>query len=179
MRLVAFLRAVNVGGNRLVKMDRLRTLFVDEGFTSVETFIASGNVVFDARAKPNASLERSIEAALRDSLGFEVPTFLRTCAELQAVAGHEPFTAAALRRSVAFNVAFLRQKPDAKAVGAIDALRTATDDFHIRGRELYWLSRARQGESKISNAVFEKTLGQPATMRGIATIRRMAERYGS
>jgi uncharacterized protein (DUF1697 family) len=179
MRGIAFLRAINVGG-RVVKMDRLRKLFEGEGFTNVETFIASGNVVFDlAAGKKAASLERTIEAMLRDALGYDVPTFVRTGAELRAVAGHEPFSAAALKRSVAFNVAFLRQPPDAKAAAAIKRLQTAAHDLHIRGRELYWLSTERQGESKISNAVFEKTLGQASTMRGIATIRKMAEKFGA
>jgi len=179
MRGIAFLRAINVGGH-VVKMDRLRALFEAEGFSNVETFIASGNVVFDlAASTKTASLEPGIEKRLRAALGYEVATFVRTGAELRAVAEHEPFTAAAIKRSVAFNVAFLRQKPGAKALKAIEALTTAVDDFHVRGRELYWLSKVRQGESKLSNAVFEKTLGQPSTMRGISTIRKMAERYGS
>ena len=177
IRCVAFLRAVNVGG-RVVKMDRLRTIFSDEGFTNVETFIASGNVVFDAKSKPSAALERSLETVLRDEFGFDVATFMRTTAELRAAAGHRAFTAAAIKRSVALNVAFLRQAPDAKSVKAIMSLTNALDDFHVRGRELYWLSRTRQGESKLSNAVFEKTLGQAATMRGISTIRKMAEKFG-
>jgi uncharacterized protein (DUF1697 family) len=176
---IAFLRAINVGGH-VVKMDRLRAIFTEEGFSNVETFIASGNVVFDlAPRKATTPLEQSIEAMLRKALGYEVATFIRTGAELRAVAEHQPFTAAALKKSVAFNVAFLRQAPDAKAAAAIKALKTVADDFHLRGRDLYWLSTVRQGESKISNAVFEKTLGHPSTMRGIATIRKMAEKYGS
>jgi uncharacterized protein (DUF1697 family) len=176
---IAFLRAINVGGH-IVKMDRLRAIFTEEGFSNVETFIASGNVIFDvASGKKTASLERVIEAMLRKALGYEVATFVRTGAELRAAAEHQPFTAAALKKSVAFNVAFLRQTPDVKAAAAIKALKTVADDFHVRGRELYWLSTVRQGESKISNAVFEETLGHPSTMRGIATIRKMAEKYGS
>jgi len=179
VRTIAFLRAINVGGH-VVKMDRLRGLFEKGGFANAETFIASGNVIFDLPAsKKAAAVERAIEAALRDALGYEVATFLRTAAEVRAVAEHEPFTAAALKRATAFNVAFLREKPDAKAVRAIDALAPAGDEFHVRGRELYWLSRMRQGESKISNAVFEKILGRPSTMRGISTIRKMAEKFGA
>ena len=172
MRLVAFLRAINVGGH-LVKMDRLKTLFTDAGFTNVETFIASGNVVFDAGAKKPAAIERAMEKRLHDALGYEVATFVRTCAELRAVAAHTAFTAAA------FNVAFLGEPPDAKAKKALMALTTARDDFHVNGREVYWLSKAKQSESKISNAVFEKTLGCRSTVRGITTIRKMAEKHGS
>jgi len=174
---IAILRAVNVGG-RVVKIDRLRASFEKAGFTNVETFIASGNVVFDLPASKKAdALERAIEAMLLEAFGFEVATFVRTVDELRAVAGHQPFTPAAVKKSVAFNVAFLRRPPDAKGKKAVQALTTAGDDFHIRGRELYWLSRVRQGESKISNALFEKTLGEPSTMRGISTIRKMAERF--
>ena len=59
------------------------------------------------------------------------------------------------------------------------ALKTRVDDFHVHGREVYWLSQVRQSASVISNAVFEKTLGQRSTVRGISTVRKMAEKYGS
>ena len=177
MKGLALLRAINVGG-RVVKMDTLRALFEKAGFTGVETFIASGNVVFDMTASAKAAtIEKTVEAMLRAALGFEVATFVRTGAELARVAGHEPFTPAQLKRAYAVSVAFLRQAPDPKAVKALDAIRQPTDTFHVKGRELYWLSTIGQGQSKTSNAVFEKTLGMPSTVRGINTIRKMAEKY--
>jgi uncharacterized protein (DUF1697 family) len=113
---------------------------------------------------------------LRNALAYDVTAFVRTAAEVRAVAEHQPFSPAALKRSIAFNVAFLRRAPDAKGAKALNALKTRTDDFHIRGRELYWLSTNRQSASKISNAVFEKMLGASSTMRGIGTIRKLAEK---
>jgi uncharacterized protein (DUF1697 family) len=176
---IAFLRAVNVGG-RVVKMERLRSLFEGAGFSGVETFIASGNVVFDlAPAQKPAALEPVIEELLRNALGYDVATFVRTGVELRAVAEHQPFSPAALKRSPRLNVAFLRRRPGSNAAAAIAKLATTADSFHIHGRELYWLSAMMQSESKISNAVFEKIIGQPSTMRGIATIRKMAEKYGA
>ena len=59
-RYVAFLRAVNVGG-RIVKMDELRGLFTEVGLSEVETFIASGNVIFSTNAKAMPALEQTIE----------------------------------------------------------------------------------------------------------------------
>ena len=178
MKGVAFLRAINVGG-RVVKMDKLRALFEKAGFTGVETFIASGNVVFEiSAASKGPSLEEKIEAMLRDALGYEVAALVRTGVELKAVAEHEPFTPAQLKRAFTVNVAFLRQAPDANAVKALEAARQPTDTFHMRGRELYWLSTIGQGQSKTSNAVFEKTLGMHSTLRGITTIRKMAEKFG-
>src|SRR3977135_1307431 len=88
---VAFLRAINVGGHT-VKMDYLRGLFEAMGFSNVETFIASGNVIFDSKSKTAKALETKIERALEDNLGYKVTTFIRSVAELAAVARYKPFT---------------------------------------------------------------------------------------
>jgi uncharacterized protein (DUF1697 family) len=73
-RYVAFLRAINVGG-RTVTMERLRALFSDIGFSNVETFIASGNVIFDSKSAAPTTLEKDIERQLEASLGYSVATF--------------------------------------------------------------------------------------------------------
>ncbi len=84
MRYIAFLRAINVGG-RVVKMDQLKRLFEELPLSDVETYIASGNVIFTSAARTAAPLEAKIEAHLERRLGYAVPTFLRTPAELAAV----------------------------------------------------------------------------------------------
>jgi uncharacterized protein (DUF1697 family) len=177
MRYIALLRAINVGGNNIVKMDRLRKLFEGEGFTNVETFIASGNVIFDGAGK-TGGFERAIETMLKNALGYEVSTFVRTGAELRALAAHDAFAPAAVARATRFSVAFLAKPLDTKGNKALMALRSHHEDFHVHDREIYWLSKVMQSESKISNAIFEKTLGQRSTVRGISTVRKMAEKYG-
>ena len=89
-RYVAFLRAINVGGRR-VKMDHLRKLFEALGTSNVETFIASGNVIFDSEADDPRVLERKIEDHLQESLGYEVATFVRSTSELAGIARYRPF----------------------------------------------------------------------------------------
>lgn len=76
-RFIAFLRAINVGRGRTVKMRSLRQVFESLGLSKVTTFIASGNVVFETRTKKTKMLERKIEGALKDALGYEVHTFVR------------------------------------------------------------------------------------------------------
>jgi uncharacterized protein (DUF1697 family) len=93
MKYVAFLRAINVGG-RVVKMEALRGHFEALGFADVDTFIASGNVIFESAAE-QASVKTTIEAHLRSSLGFEVATFVRTIAEVHEVAKHSVLNNAA------------------------------------------------------------------------------------
>lgn len=80
---------------------------------------------------------------------------------------------------MALNVAFLDDPPDEESRKKLMALRTDIDDFQVHGREVYWLCRKRQSESTFSNAVLEKTLGRPSTLRGANTVKRMAAKYSS
>jgi uncharacterized protein (DUF1697 family) len=175
-KLVAFLRAINVGGHT-VSMDTLRREFEAIGLKDVETFIASGNVVFTAPPGKATALERKIEKRLHDSLGYEVRTFIRTEAEVAAIAGYKPFEEAQIRSAQAVNVAFLGHPLEPAAVKLLMAMRTPIDDFHVNGREMYWLCRKKQSESTFSNARFEKALGGRATFRGVKTIVKLAAKY--
>src|SRR4051794_20496358 len=89
-RYITLLRAINVGGHN-VKMDYLRKLFEEMGFSSVETFIASGNVIFVSPEADTRALEKKIEGHLRNALGYEVATFIRSASEIAEVASYEPF----------------------------------------------------------------------------------------
>jgi uncharacterized protein (DUF1697 family) len=166
MKYVAFLRAINVGGH-VVKMDRLRALFEEMGFTNVETFIASGNVIFEARR----TSEAKIEAALREALGYEVQTFVRTPAELAEIgkvtdAGGTMY------------VGFFAKPASQEAKKKVEALTTPTDELRVVARELYWLCRAPTlTDSTITGKMLEKALGQPATLRNISTVRKLAAKH--
>jgi uncharacterized protein (DUF1697 family) len=158
-------------------MERLRKPFQDLGFSGVETFIASGNVIFETRAAAGPALERRIAARLAKCLGYEVATFVRTGAEVTAIARHEPFTAAARSAAGALVVGFLADPLTPAARKALMALRTDVDDFEIRGREVFWLCRKKQSESTFSNAVFERVLKVRATFRAATTVTRLAAKY--
>jgi uncharacterized protein (DUF1697 family) len=174
---IAFLRAINVGGHT-VKMDHLRGLFETSGFSSVETYIASGNVVFDTKMRDDATvLEKQIEKLLREALGYEVATFIRTGMELAKIAKYEPFPQSAVNAATALNIAFLKNKLDEQSKQKLMGLRTDIDDFHVHEREIYWLCLKKQSESTFSNALLEKTLGGQSTLRGVNTIKKMAEKY--
>ncbi len=176
IRYIAFLRAINVGGHT-VKMDALRGLFESLGFSNVETFIASGNVLFDAPSKDSGILEKKIESKLRETLGYDVATFIRTETELKAIANYKAFAQSQLDVATAFNVAFLKESLDDNSNQKVMALQTDIDNFYIHGRELYWLCQKKQSNSTFSNAVLEKTLGRPSTIRGVNTIQKIAAKY--
>ena len=175
-RLVAFLRAVNVGG-RTVKMDALRAAFEALAFTRVETFIASGNVVFDSKARDLAALERKIEGQLLSHFGFEIDTFVRPLAEIAALAAHPTFDADTVRTRTQV-VGFLRAPPSPEAMQALAALSTDADRLHLQGRELFWHSSNSQADSNFSNAAFERALKMRSTFRGIASLRKLVVKHG-
>jgi uncharacterized protein (DUF1697 family) len=175
-RRIAFLRAINVGGH-FVTMAVLRGHFEKLGFEQVETFINSGNVIFSTGAKNDAALERKIEAHLEKAMGYEVKTFLRSEAEIASIARYKPFDEARMQAALMLCVGFLAAPLDAAAQKLLMAMKTDADDFHVNGREMYWLSTRKQSESKFSNARFERALKISSTFRGLNTIARLAEKY--
>jgi len=173
----AFLRAINVGGH-IVKMDHLRTLFEELGFNNVETFIASGNVIFDAKTTNNKTLERKIEKHLEKSLGYEVATFVRSVDELSAVAAYTAFP----EKEVSTDgntlfVCFVNDKPSSEGAKKLLSQASEVDGFHVNEREVYWLYRRGNGESKFYGPPLEKTLGMKTTVRNVNTVQRLVKKY--
>lgn len=172
-RVVAFLRGINVGGHR-VRMETLRDAFAELGFSDVRTFIASGNVTFDGTRASPAGLERRIETHLARTLGYQVPTFLRSAAQLRDVTDHEAFAATEVAAAHALHVLFLRDEVTAEVARAVATLETPMDAFHARGREIYWLCRCRLSESLVPASAFARALGkQPATMRNMTMLKKL------
>jgi len=176
-RYIAFLRAINVGGH-IVKMGHLRKLFSSLGFSNVETFIASGNVIFESPAKNAQTLEKKIEGHLQKSLGYEVATFIRSASELAAIAKYKPFRPSELdAEGTSLYIAFLPVPPNGESQQKLMAFRTEADDFHVHEREIYWLCRKKISESVFSGALLEKTMGMPATMRNSTTVKKLGAKY--
>ncbi len=174
---VAFLRAINVGGH-VVKMEDLRRLFEAIGLSDVQTYIQSGNVIFESPARDVAGHEREIEAHLQQALGYRVATFLRSLAELGEIERYLPFPGSEGEANTTLYVAFVRDEPGAAAQQRLTSLADGIHDFRIHRREVYWLRRRQPGEKPFSSAFLEKTLQAEATLRNITTIRNIVAKYG-
>jgi uncharacterized protein (DUF1697 family) len=109
---VALLRAVNVGGTGKLPMATLKAMCGEAGFTRVETYIASGNVVLDSKAKP-ASVKADLEARLHAHFGRAAGVIVRSAAEMAAVVAANPFAKADPRKTA---VLFLDAKPPRDAL---------------------------------------------------------------
>jgi len=171
-RHVAFLRAINVGGHT-VKMDRLRALFEELRLGNVETFIASGNVLFDSASKSTATLEARIERHLEQALVYEVATFIRPLDSLADVVASHPFSTFE-EDGHALSIGFLKAPYDAERGRRLSALQNDYDEFHLREREVYWLCHGRMSDSKVWGTALDKALAAQATFRNITTVRKLA-----
>jgi uncharacterized protein (DUF1697 family) len=165
MRHVALLRAVNVGGRSKVPMAELRALFEELGHTDVQTYIASGNVVF--AGKPDA---KRLERAIADRFGVETAVILRTAKQLQAVLDAHPFG----EDTSQTYVTFLVEKPSAAAAKAVHALDVAPDEARVIGAELYLRFPNGLGRSKTPGRV-DRALKVAGTNRNWRTVAKLVE----
>jgi uncharacterized protein (DUF1697 family) len=176
-RYVAFLRGMNLG-NRRIKNEELRTEFERLGLTGVATFRASGNVVFDTDdGESGPELTARIEAGLGEALGYEVPVFLRSAAEVAAIAGQEPFEPKRVEAPKGkLQVSLLLKSPSAAARRKVLALATDDDLLAIEGRELFWLPSGGILDSALDLKAIEAALGSD-TRRTMGTIEQIAAKY--
>lgn len=175
-RYVAFLRAINVGG-RIVKMDRLRALFADMGLANVESFIASGNILFDSTARATAPLEGKIEKHLESQLGYAVDTFVRPLAALESILARAP-SVEGERPLHALYIGFMRATPSTEAITKLMSLATPDMRFAVHGSEIYWQSYISMADSPLTGASFEKIFGAPVTFRNANTVRKLELKSG-
>ena len=141
---------------------------------NVESFIASGNIIFESRSANTAAMERKIEAHLRESLGYKVATFIRSVPEVVAISQYKPFTDGVLKSARVLNVGFLAEPPAADSIAVLMKHRSADDDFHLNGREVYWACKTGQSESAFFKVGFEKVFKCRVTVRNVNTIARLA-----
>lgn len=177
-RFVAFLRGMNLG-NRRIKNPELAAEFERLGLAGVATFRASGNVVFGVEAREaRAKLTARIEAGLAGGLGYEVPVYLRSLAEVAAIAAEQPFPAAEVAASKGkLQVTMLTREPSGAAAKEVAALSSAEDALAIVGPQLYWLPSGGISESDLDLKAIAKAVG-PGTQRTIGTIEQIAAKYG-
>jgi uncharacterized protein (DUF1697 family) len=175
-RYIAFLRGINLGKRRL-PMSRLKALFEELGFETVETFIASGNVLFSSKASDASQLEAGIARHLEMSLGYDVDTFVRTAKEVARI-GRTNIFAEEAQLGITIHVGFFQQKLTPEIARKLAAVRTDEDELRVTGREYYWLCRVRTSDSKIWTLPEIKALRLPtSTMRNMSGIRKLVSKH--
>ena len=172
-RYVALIRGINVTGNNLIKMERLRALFEKGGCTNVRTYIQSGNVVFDSKKAPTTCVA-SIEAFLAAELGKPIVAHLRTSAELRAIIAANPFAKEKNIEPSRLAVSFLSRPPPKDRLDVLRAVESGSDRFVARGNEIYVYCPDGFGRSKLA-AGLDRVLSTKSTSRNWNTVTTLYE----
>jgi uncharacterized protein (DUF1697 family) len=172
--IICLLRGVNVGGKGQLKMGALKLLLQSMKLRNVETYIQSGNVVFDSPAKNLAALAGEVENAIEQSFGFRPAVVLRTLNEMKAVAAANPFAQREGVEPAKLVVFFMSADPGAEKVAA---LKPVNEEIHHAGRELYIYFPDGQGKSKLTLTPIDKAR-IAVTARNWNTVMKLIEMGG-
>lgn len=174
-RYIAMLRGINVSGQKIIKMEHLRAMFDEMKFKNVVSYIQSGNVLFDTKETDEAVLVQKIEKQILKTFGWEVPTFVRTIPQMQAVIRNNPFKKIIPPEAVQPYVTFLHTEPTKEQKLMLEGLSCETDTFAIKGREVYTLLYKGKGKPLFTNMFLEKKLKMPGTGRNWLTVNKLIE----
>ncbi len=175
---VALLRAVNVGGTGKLRMEDLREMLNGLGYTRVETYIQSGNAVFNADGTP-ASVARKVASALEELMGTPVGLVVRTHDELTRVIAKNPFAVEAAANGARVHAGFLAAP--APVIAAASLQKIAAQDparrerFHLSGDTLYLHFPEGAADTKLSGKPLDRALGVMATVRNWNTVLKLNE----
>jgi uncharacterized protein (DUF1697 family) len=172
-RMVALLRAVNVGGRKL-PMAELRTLCAELGWTEVATYIQSGNVVFTAPGKADA-IEVQLEKAIEKEFGLDVRVVVRSQAEWAEYPGLNPFPQAAKDEPAKLHILLSKRPPARDAAEAIQARAKAGERVKQAGDALWFHYPEGAGTSKLTPSLIDKAIGSPGTARNYNTVMKLLE----
>lgn len=172
---ICLLRGVNVGGNKMLKMDALKTLCGSLKLKDAKTYLQSGNVVFRSDETDRAVLVRRLEEGIRKATALDVRVILRTTSEMKKVIAANPFVVAPERNPSGFLVAFLNGDLAKEVKTLLSQLKADSEDLHIGSRELYVYFPNGIATSKLSNALTEKKVGVTVTARNWNTVNALIE----
>ena len=171
---VALLRGINVGGKNKLPMKDLAAVFRDAGCVSVQTYIQSGNVVFQAPPESAAGLPATLAAQITARFSLRVPVLLRTAEQLESVFQNNPFLAQGLPEDT-LHVMFLAGLPAPEQVAALHSQRSAPDAFIVQGRDIYLHLPNGVADTKLTNAYFDAKLATVSTSRNWKTVTKLLE----
>ncbi len=172
---IAMLRGINVGGQKIVKMEKLRASFEKLGFRRVRTYVQSGNVIFEAAKASSNRLSKIIEEKILSDFGFSVPVVLRTSDEMKKIVNDNSFAKEKGIDHSKLHVTFFSELPRKDALEMLDGLNAFPDQFRGANREVYLYCPNGYGRTKLSNTAFERLLSVEATTRNWKTVNTLVE----
>lgn len=176
MKYLAILRGINVSGQKKIRMADLKALFESINFQDVETYIQSGNVVFESNSKQISQLKLKIENSIEKSYNFYVPVEIRTKDDMKYIVDNCPFNPVDMESDgTKVLVTFLSDQPSPENTLKIMEFVVPPEKLMIIEKEVYLYCPDGYGKTKLSNTFLEKKLGVVATTRNWKSICKFYE----
>ena len=171
---IALMRGINVGGRNRISMADLSSVFTDAGARNVETFIQSGNVVFDATEAAAPKIRAKAAKLLLERRDMDAPIVIRSASDFRAAVDRNPFADEGVDPET-LHLGFLLDMPVPDAVASIDHARSDVDRFRIVGSEVYLHIPGGVARTRLTSAFFDRALGTVLTVRNWRTTTRLLE----
>lgn len=166
---ISILRGINVGGHNQLKMEVLREMYVKLGYTNVQTYIQSGNVIFCAQSNDKLSIEKKIIDKIRESFEINVQVMILTIDELRNALKNNPFISDSSKNPAYLHLTFLSVIPKDELLIKISTGNYSPDEYHYSDKTIYLFCPIGYGNTKLNNAFFENKLKLIATTRNLKT----------
>ena len=170
-RYIAFLRGINVSGQKQIKMADLRVSLEEADFRNVRTYIQSGNVILDSLEKSEV-VTQGIEKVILEDFGFHVPVLVTTTANIRTILKNYPFSDAEEKNQ---NFVLLHDKPKKASVDEFNMLQFRSEDYLITDNCVYLNCKNGAGKAKLTNNLVERKLKVVATTRNLRTMEKITE----
>jgi len=176
MRFIAILRGINVGTGRKVPMADLKKLCGNLGLLNVQTYIQSGNMVFElVQPEPHSELEVRLQQAFTEAFGFDIPVLVRTADEWDESITKNPFLKEENVDIDRLHLTCLKEIPSPELLEKIKTFQYLPDRYEIIAKDVFIFCAAGYGTSKLVNSFFESKLKTPATTRNWKTVMKLYE----
>lgn len=178
---IALLRGINVGGRNKLPMATLREIVTRVGGDAVQTYIQSGNVVFQADHEVE-HLADALRRGIADTQGLDIPIVLLKGDEFRTLLGKNPFLTVAQESAEedevdikTLHVGFLADSPTGEQIAGLNPDHSPPDSFHVAGRAVYLRYPKGLARSKLTNAYFDRRLQTVCTVRNWKTCLKLLE----
>jgi uncharacterized protein (DUF1697 family) len=167
---VAFLRGINVGGNKKVPMAKLKSVLQEFGFQNVRTLLASGNVIFEFKKESLPSLTKKISATLDEAFGFIIPVILRNADEIEKIVESVPFKNIIVAKDTRLYVTFLSEDPKSNLKIPYYSTDKSFQILNIKDKTIFSVLDVSKTGTVDAMAILEKEFGKNITTRNWNTI---------
>ena len=172
---IALLRGINVSGQKMIKMADLKSLLEKQSFSNIQTYLQSGNVVFQSSLEDKHEISSIIQNAINENYGFDVPTLVLTATELETIVHQNPFLLKEELSADYFHVTFLASPSQDIDEVVILEKKSATEQISFSAQAIYLYCPDGYGKTKLHNGFLEKQTKVTATTRNWKTSLHLME----